>query len=74
MLQIFVDFLALVEVRVHKSEHDSSTSERAPFRVIVAPLFRDVMIHTMPIFFFCARFTLFRVLLWILKQLRARDP
>lgn len=47
MLQIFVDFSTLAEVRVHKSERDSS----APFRVIVAPLFRDAMIHIMPIFF-----------------------
>lgn len=73
MLQIFVDFSALVEARVHKSQRDSSARERAPFRVIVAPLFRDAMIHTMLIFF-CVRFTLFQVLLWTLKQLRAYDP
>lgn len=76
MLQIFVDFSVLAEARVHKSERDSLARERAPFRVIVAPLFRDAMIHTMPILFFSsrARFTLFRVHLWTLKHLRARDP
>lgn len=41
MLQIFVDFSTLVEARVNKSERDSSARERVPFRVIVAPLFRD---------------------------------
>jgi len=74
MLQIFVDFSALAETRVHKSEHDSSARERAPFRVIVAPLFRDAMTQSQCLSFFRVRFTLFRVLLWTLKQLRARDP
>lgn len=62
MLQIFVDFSALVEARVYKSKRDSSARERTPFRVIVAPLFRGAIIHTMLIFF-RARFTLFQVLL-----------